>query len=117
MAGTKNLKELVLFVIELAEGIVKSLEDDKVTITDAVNLVPAVKAALPAFEGISDVGQEFADLDDEEQLEIIEYVKSEFDLAEKEVEAFIESAFATAMNLVELVQDGIELFSKEEDPE
>jgi len=104
MANTKELKEALKFVIELGNGLGKSLEDDKFSFTDAINFLPAAKALPAAFSGIKEIPDEIYDLDERERLDLVEFVKAELDLVQDEAELIAEKAFSVLSEIFGLVK-------------
>lgn len=111
MTGIQEVKELITFLCLLFGGVVRALKDG-IDLSDIGHLTPAMKAALPAFEGIGKVGTELADLDDAERDEIIALVAEKLDLPDDRVEEFAEKLFRIAVYIVDAVQDGVEIFGK-----
>lgn len=104
MSDTKELKEAIKFVIELGNGLGKSLEDDKFTFGDVLNFLPAVIAVPAAFGGISEIPNELNDLDETERLDLIEFVRSELDIEQEKAELIAEQAFLVLTQIFELVK-------------
>ena len=100
MPGTTELKELLTFAFKLAKGVDETLEDGKVNLVlDAPKFIPALMAAPKAFAGIANVLLELEDLDEEEQKELMEWAKGEFDLRDDRLEASIEEAVNLALHV------------------
>jgi len=106
----KDIKEMMKFVINVTEGLVKTLEDGKFKLTEVVHFISSAQAAPAAFTGMSNIPAEFSDMDAQEQAELIAYVQEEFDIPNDSVEAFVEKAFAVAVSVAALIQEGSELF-------
>jgi hypothetical protein len=115
MAGIQELKEALKFAIDLGEGIEKSIVDG-IGLGDIINLYPALQSAPAAFTGIADVPQEISDLDDEEYEELLDYVQSEFDIEDGDMEEFIEHAFGVVTSMFLLVSKFQELRKRSETP-
>lgn len=101
--GIQNIKEVMDFAITLAESLSLSLEDGQFDPTDVVNFIPTLQKVIPAFDEIGMVDDEFLDITDEEKEELVEYLQSNLDIADDTVEAFIEAAFATALELFKFI--------------
>jgi len=104
MMGIKETKEALKFVIELGNGLGKSIEDGKFSLGDAVNFLPAAKAFPAAFSGIGKVSAEFLDLDEEERLDLVTFVKDELDIEQDKAEEIAEQAFSLMLNLFSFIQ-------------
>ena len=111
--GIENIKEVLKFMCELVDGIVKSLEDDHFNFADAIHFYDAAKAVPAMIKDIDQVPGEFMDLTDEEQQELIEYVKTEFDIPADKVEYFVESAFRSMIYFIDAIKAGMDAFKKE----
>ena len=97
--GIDELKDVVAFGAELGNAIGKSLEDGKITLTDAVNFVPALTSMPAALSGFGDVKKELDDLDAQEKEQLISYFQSKFDIPQEKTEAFIEDALKIAITV------------------
>lgn len=98
--SSKDLKEVVSFVIAMGTGIEKSLkEDGQLTISDLPNLFPALFKIMPAIEGLENVPVYIKAMNKEEADEIFEYVKTELELESDQVEGFIEDAVRVILDL------------------
>jgi hypothetical protein len=102
--GLKETKEVLKFVIELGLAVDKSLVDKKIGLDDAMNFYSAVLAAGDAFDSISLVVKELADLDAAEKAELISYVENELDLISDRTEEVIEKALSIALNIYEVIK-------------
>lgn len=76
----KDIKEMNTFLAKLGNATSKSLADDKIDSNDAVNLVDPIVAAPAAFEGISNYGKQFKDMDESEALEIKQQLAADLQL-------------------------------------
>jgi hypothetical protein len=110
-AGTKELKELVKFAIEMGEAVDKALVDKKFTVDELGLLIAPLMQIGPAFEGLDQVGGEIKDLSEAELAELSAFVKEELDLENDKVEAIVEKAIEVGTCIYSLVQ----LFKKEEE--
>lgn len=105
--GVKNVKELVVdFGAELGNALAKTLDDGKFTLAESLNFVPALMKAPAAIEGIEDIDDELADMDDDEYDSLIRDFKerlqlpADYPVDEDEVVAVME----WSMQTVRLVQ-------------
>ena len=93
MAGIKELKDVVKAAVSIGEALA-----DGIQIGDLAALLD-----LPAaIDGISEVPAELEDLDPTERQELNDFIKSEFDIPDDELEAFIEDAITWAFATYEL---------------
>lgn len=110
VTDTKELKELLKFVIELGEALDKALVDKKFDITELGLLIAPLMQIGPAFEGLDKVGGEIKDLSEAEQLELVTFVKDELDLQSDKIEEVVEKGLELGVK----VAGFIKLFKKEE---
>jgi hypothetical protein len=103
--GIDNLKKLVKFSLDLSEQVVESTKDgwnwltDPFSFLDELSQVPGVAKSWPAIKA------ELADLSPAERTELLEYIKSEFDIPDDKVEIFVENALQQAASLITLVEE------------
>ena len=110
MYDTHNMEELMLFVCRFVKGIVKTAEDGKFQFIELTNFIGAAQAIPAAIEGLNDIPEEFKDLSEEEQAELVQYVADEFDLDNDVVEEWIEDAFKVALDLAKLIDKASDVF-------
>lgn len=101
--GTKELTEMVDFVIALGMAVDKSLADGHLDMGDAFNLYPVLQAAPAAFADANKIPTEIEDLSDDEFEELMNHVQEEFDIADDALEEVLERAFNIMTNLTLLV--------------
>jgi hypothetical protein len=102
MAGTKELGEAVAFVCALASAISDAAADGKVTVADAVKLMPALYKIPSALDGLDEVVAEAKDLSGEELAELSALVKEQLDLEDDDLEAVCEEAVDCVLKLYSL---------------
>lgn len=102
--GVKETKEMLTFVLKLGNALGNALEDDKVGITDISDFVSPLMSAGDAFANAIEIPKELADLDEQEKTELLDYVKTTFDIPEKNIELVVESAFDLLAKLYDLVK-------------
>jgi len=103
--GIQNLKELADFVLGIGNGVSASLADGKMGLTDLLHFQGAVFTALPAFQGIDQVDEEFFDLSETEKAELNAYVASKLQLApgHAKVEQIVESVLTIVVEFKALI--------------
>lgn len=104
MPGIQESKELIAFTLKLGNGLGASLEDGKLSFTDAPKFMDAMMAAPAAFQGISEVPAEMKDLDEAEKAELIAYAKTEFDIPQDKVEELVEEGLSLAIAIYNFVE-------------
>ena len=70
--------------------------------TDTLSLLPAFTKLPRAIDGISQVDEELADLDETERAELVEKIK-ELDLSDDKAEAIAEQAIRSGVELGKLI--------------
>ena len=108
--GTKELKEMLSFVITLGESLEAALEDKKFEMAELALLMPALMKVGTAFEGIDKLGAEVKDLDEAEIAELVAFVKEDLDLKSDKIEEMVEKGLELGAKVYGFVQ----LFKKEE---
>lgn len=101
--GLKETKELVRFVLSLAEATVGSLDDGKIGLTDAMRFFGCLKLAGPALKGLADMKDEIMDLSENEKQELIKFINDEFDLKNDMIEKIVEQSLAGLICLVDIL--------------
>jgi len=103
--GIKETKELIKFATDLAEGISGALEDGEWSFSDIGKFLPAAQSAFAGISGIDEVLAELKDLDEDEKLELEEFVITEFDIAQEDAEIYVEKAISLILNLWFFIKD------------
>jgi hypothetical protein len=105
--GVQDLKAALLFACELGNVIDKMSSDGQpmfgkighlMMLTDEVMALPSVK--------FGEIGQQVADLDDAEKLELHEAIKAKFDIVDDKLEAVVEGGIGILIKLGALVSEG-----------
>ncbi len=104
--GIENLKIGIVAVINLGERIEKGLNDDgKITFAESLGIGTA---SFPDFIKVVKNGRkikdEFLDLDADEKIELVNFVKSELDLINDKVEEIIEKALDVIVSLDTMIK-------------
>lgn len=95
----KELKELLEFVCELGNASGKSLEDGKISFSDALHFSKAAMVSPAAFIGIGQVADEYFDLDDAERAELNAFAAEKLDLPQDGIESIVENVIQAALQL------------------
>lgn len=93
----KELSEFGIFLCDLGNGISKSLEDGKISFSDAVYLMKAAMSAPSAFIGIGQIDEEYFDLDEEEKAELGAILAERLDLPQEGIEKVVEGVIRVAL--------------------
>lgn len=99
--GTKELEELLEFVFDVADAIKASVEDDgKVSLKDAPKFLKPLLNSASAFGGIHKIPAEIADLDDNELSGLLDVIRNRFEIADKQLEAYLENLMLSVLQVV-----------------
>lgn len=101
MTETKELTELAEFLCELGNGIGNTLVDGKVTIQDAANFARAAVTAPAAFMGITQVSEEYFNLDAEAKNQLKAFIATKLALpaSQENIAAIAENVISVAIEL------------------
>jgi len=102
--GFKETKQVLDAIIALGKGIESSMADGKLNVLDIPNFIPFLTLILPAIEGSEQVPFEFKVADPAEIEELKAYLKENLDLADDQLETFIEDSFKVALDIFMLVK-------------
>lgn len=104
LKGIKETKEMLMFLIGMAEAVDKSDADGKIGLDDAGHLFAALPLALAAFGGISEIPKELADMDAAERAELVKMIDDELQLGHAKTEMAVKKGLTVAMELYGLIQ-------------
>ncbi len=99
----QETKELVRLVLVSVKALQEALADGKVSITDALKLLPVLKQIKPAFDGIQKIPAELKALDAETVKALVQEFQGGLDLPNDAIEGMIEVAFEVGLNIVMLL--------------
>lgn len=102
--GIEETKEVVTAGLSLANAIIASLEDDRFTLSDALNFIKPVTDLPSAIIDIQYVPGELADLTDEEVDEIIGMVREKLDVDSYKAKRIAEEAIKSLYQLYRLTE-------------
>lgn len=109
MAGIDNIKVIVGFVLDLTADAQKALADKEFNFKDSFLFIDNVAQIPSAVRSAKKFWEEFQDLDDQEQAEIVDFVCSKLECTNDKAKRIIVQAFKTAISVSEVVMEGIEL--------
>lgn len=114
MSDVKNLKEMAEFILDIANGIAESLKDGKVSLSDAYNFKDAVFSALPAFQGLYELDDEYFDLTENELKELKSFVSEKLSLESdfKKVELIAELVLNVLLESHNLIAELVAIKAK-----
>ena len=102
--GLKEIKEMLEFVFALGGAIDKALADGKLDYMDTIHIVPALMKMGPAIENVKDIPKELKDLSDAEIEELKTWIADNFDIANDEIESYIEIGLNVVLSIYSLVK-------------
>lgn len=105
--GTKELKELLSFIVRLVFTGKDAMADGKINLWDASKFFTAFTAAIPAINGLDQVYKELKDLEEWEVEDLKEYIIQEFELEDGKASAVIENCLEAALSIGKI---GAQLF-------
>lgn len=101
--GVEESKAMLNFVVQLANGIDQSLSDGKISLFDAVHFYGALKAAIPAFNNISQLKPELSNLNESEVQDLLSYAKDQLHLNEIDLQKKVIGALDLGMKLYQAI--------------
>lgn len=104
LLGVENFKKLIKFSCGLTKQVNTSLADgwqwtDILSFVDEASEIPAIGKALPQ------IAKELADLSSAERDELKDFVQTEFDIPNDNLEVVLENSIMQAISLVALVNE------------
>lgn len=110
----KDLKEFILFGINVGNGWGKAMEDGKLSFTDIQYLLPVLTSAGAAFDGFGNVLPQFKDMDVAELAEIKVFIGEKLDIPQDNIERLIEAGLNMAINIYTGAKEIMELLAKKD---
>ena len=101
--GIEETKDVLAFVFSFITAVKKSYEDDNFNWRDALHFVDPLNKLGEAVKNVDEVLPEMEDLDEEEWEELIEYAKSEFNIADENAEYALDVALEVGKGVLNLV--------------
>ena len=102
--GVKETKEMLMFIIAMAEAVDKSDADGKFSLEDAGHLIAALPMAMAAFSGVSAMPKELADMDAVERAELVKMIDVELQLGHAKTEMAVKKGIGVMMELYGLYE-------------
>ena len=107
--GIDNIKNCVGFVLDLNEDVQKSLADGKLSVKDSFLFIDNIPQVPKVIRSAKKFWEEFQDLDDQEQAEIVDFVCQRLECTSEKAKRIIAQAFKTATIIGELVVESFTL--------
>ena len=103
MADTEKLRSALKTVIDIVEGVDDALEDGKLSLAEVLSIgVAAVPGGAAVWASRAELLEEVKDLDDDELIDLENFIATEFDIRNDQAEAVVEAAISFAISGVEL---------------
>ncbi|MBP98756.1 hypothetical protein CMK18_22640 [Candidatus Poribacteria bacterium] len=103
MEKLKETKEVLDFVISLGESLASSLDDGSLGVTDLINFWEPVSKLSDALDGFEKIVAEIGNLTSEDLDYLREYIKSEFDIEDNQIESLIEDGLEAAIIILKFI--------------
>lgn len=103
--GIEETVDVVDFGVSFANAIIASYEDGKLSLGDFQYAIKPIMKAPAAFNGISQVPAELADLDEVERDAIIQRVKENLEVSSEKAMRIVEKALTWAYATYDLVDE------------
>lgn len=110
MAGTKELKELLLLLIKGINGLGLALQDGKISLGDATYFIAALRDLPAGLSGLGEIPAEIKDLDDDEKAELKQLIEQNLDIPQDQIEQYLEAALKLLISAADLLK----FFKKDE---
>ena len=100
---TDKLKNALKTVIDIVEGVDEALEDGKLSLAEALSIgVAAVPAGAAVWTSRAELLEELRDLEDDEMIDLENFIATEFDIRNDAAERVVEAAISFVVGGVEL---------------
>jgi len=104
MQDTDKLKNAIKTIIDLVEGVDEALEDGKLSLAEGISIaVSAVPDGAAVWASRAELVEEVQDLDDDELIDLENFIATEFDIRNDLAEEVVEAAIDFAVSGVGLV--------------
>jgi hypothetical protein len=87
-----KLKLLLSFCVKFTNGLVKRLEDGKLTLLEGITMAPIMASVPELFNARKEILEELKGLDPEEVDELIKQVGEELELESKKANAIVQAS-------------------------
>lgn len=104
MLGIENLKKLVKFGLDVANKIATDLQDGKITTMEIFGFIPELTEIPDVVKSWPDIAAELKEVSAEERVELLDYIKQNFDIPDDQLESVIEDSLMNVVSLISLVE-------------
>lgn len=108
--GIDNLKQMISFMVSMANAVGRSLEDGDLSVWDVRHLWDPMTLAIPAFKNAKSALQEFDDMSDDEKQLIYDHIEEEFDLDYDYVESYVQKGLEAAVAFGDFLCDTMDRY-------
>ena len=112
---TKELKEVLDFILSTANAVGKSLEDGNVSVFDIMHFVDPAMLAVEAFRDMPKALTEFDNLTDDAKEDLYDYIDENFDIDTAHIEPIVEKCLHAAIALGDVICDFIDQYQEDKD--
>lgn len=104
--GIDQLKEVLTFGASFGNALGSALQDDgRITLGEYVLFIGPLLKLAPAVEDIDVALAQLLDMDETEKQELLEFAKTEFDIADDDAEVFVEDTLRVALEVFSYVKN------------
>jgi len=107
--GIENIKNCVGFVLDITGDVQSAMSDGKFNLKDSFLFVGDIPKVPKVIRSAAKFWDEFQDLDENEQAEIVAFVIDRLNCNTAKAKAIIVQSFKTAMSINDVARDGIAL--------
>ena len=103
LEDTDKLKNALKTVINVVEGVDEALEDGKLSLAEGISIaVSAVPSGAEVWASRAELVEEVKDLDDDEIIDLENFIAAEFDIRNDKAEKVVEKAIGALVSIGEL---------------
>ena len=99
----KDIEDVIIFGLLLTNAIDKAQEDGNIDWKDTLEFVKPISALPAALNGITEIPQQFEDMDEDERAHLINVIKLKADLEDEKAELIIEQSFRVGVEIGALI--------------
>lgn len=104
MYGIENLKKMVKFACDFTKEVATAMSDGKFQWSEAFGFIDEIMQIPGVVKSWPEVKQEIGELSLEERQALYDYLVTEFDIPNDEVEAKIEASLQWVLNTIALIE-------------
>lgn len=112
--GTKELKELLCFIVSMVSVSVEAMEDGKINLTEIPEFFKLVGLAVKGLSGLPDMIEEIEDLQQWEIEDLVNEVSIELSMDNEFIGGIMEDALLAILNIARLASNFFESDNEEQ---